>query len=382
MRPVQSWTPKISFRAAFPLLVLTLSSCASVGNFILTGHWEEPVVEEATPPPSVKEEPAPEQAPPKTASTHADKPSEAPKRQELPVDTIFSRGSWFFLRTPRVLYSWTGAGAQFRLFALDLHANANCWGSQRADRPVAEHCPDTDGPASSTSRANGQQVESVFAGIEKAPWRKTQVGAPLNEGSYDLPESSGGENGSVSLECSADKITIRTPHAQQGLVFTVNPASADFLVQGEPPDLFDGCTEANHILPVVDDLGVRFGQKKCGILRRQGAGGPFLTVDKVELEFSTTSKAPDIAKARVQSAELRKQAAENKAQLTVDISGDATHTLASAMMKRSDGAELSMVEGVKTIEDVHHKCRGTIDKMDATWVRTAKQVCGALVQIK
>jgi hypothetical protein len=383
MRPVNKWNPEIAFRAALPLLVVSLSSCAPLGNFLWNGHWEDPNAEEPMPAPLAKEEPAPEPVPEKTASQQVAIPVEKPKPRELLVDTVFTRGSWFFLRTSGALYSWTGAGEQFRLFAFELSHDANCWGSQRGNRPVAEHCPNMDGPPAPTGRTvNGQPVQNVLFGIEKAPWKEARTGAPLNDGTYDLPAAAGEGRGAFTLECNGDKITIRTPSTAQGLAFTVQSASADFLVQGEAPDLFDGCTDANGIIAVSDEVGVRLGKKRCGIVRHELAGGPSLIVDKVTLEFSTTSKAPDIADARIKSAKLRKTAVEHKAQLALDISGDATHTLMSATMKRADGEEASMVEGVRTLDGIHHKCESKITRIDTTWLKTAKQVCGAMVQMK
>jgi hypothetical protein len=281
------------------------------------------------------------------------------------------------------LYSWTGKGEQFRLFAIELHADADCWGSQQADRPVAQHCAGYDGPASAISRTvNGQKMESVFYGIEKAPWRTAQTGVALAEGTYDLPESSGKENGSFTLKCDADDLKVQTPQSLQSLVFTVRSDNNEFFVQGEHPDLFDGCTDAKGIIAVSDDLGVQFGKKKCGIYRRESESTTSLIVDNAEVEFSQTRRAPDIATARVKGAELRKVAAANKAQLTLDISGDANHTIMSAMGKRPNGDGISSVEGIRTIDGIHHKCEGKIERLDAAWVKAAKQVCGAMVKMK
>ena len=371
---------KIVFRAALPLLILSLSSCASFANFLWSGHWEDPNAQEAKPPPSADEEPASDGAQKAITSAPATKPIEEPKSQVLPIDIVMTHGSWFLLRTSRALYSWTGTGEQFRLFAIELHADATCWGSQQADRPEAEHCAGTDAPASATSRiVNGQKVESIFSGFEKAPWKTTQAGSALKEGTYDLIESPRKERGSFALECKADEMTIRT---SEGRVFTMPSGSNAFLIDGERPDLFDGCTNAKGILAISDILGIRFGKKKCGMIRRETEYNTQLIVDKAILEFSTTSKAPDIATARVKATEVRKIAAANKAQLILDMSGDATHTIFTAMAKRSNGEEFSSAEGVTTIDDVHHKCEGKIDRMDADWVRTAKQVCGAMVRMK
>jgi len=317
---------------------------------------------------------------PSTQSTQSAKTIDEPKRQVLPVDTIFTHGSWFLLRTSRGVYSWTGKGEQFRLFAIELQTDTNCWSSQQSDRPEAEHCPGSDAPISAINRTvNGQRVESIFYGFEKAPWKTPQTGTALKEGTYDLPESSGKERSAFTLESKADEMTIRTP---RGIVFTVPSGSNVFLVEGERPDLFDGCTDANGVIAVSDELGIRLGKKKCGILRREIDSDVHLLVDKVDLEFSQTRKAPDIAASRVGAVKLRKLATENKAQLVLDISGDASHTIMTAMMKRTQGDEKSMAEGVRTIDGIHHKCEGSIDKMDATWVRTAKQVCGSMVKLK
>jgi len=380
---VQNSQCNLIFRAAFPLLVLSLSSCASLGNFLWSGHWEDPNAQEAKPSPPSNEEPAPDEVQKATPSVPTAKHIEESKSQVLPSDIVLTHGSWFLLRTSRAVYSWTGTGEQFRLFAIELQADATCWGSQQADRPEAEHCPGSDGPASASIRiVNGKKVESLFSGFEKAPWKTAQAGTALKEGTYDLIESSGKENGSFVLECKADQITIRTSRALEGQVFTMPSGSNAFLVGGERPDLFDGCTNAKGIVPISDVLGIRFGKKKCGVFRRETEYSTQLLVEKADLEFSTTSKAPDIAVARVKAAELRKIAAANKAQLTLDISGDATHTIFTAMAKRPNGEELSSVEGVRTIDGIHHKCEGKIDRMDAAWVRTAKEVCGAMVPMK
>ncbi len=387
---MQNWLQNIFFPVALPLLVLSASSCASFGNFLLNGRWEDPnAQEEVKTTPPANEEPASNGAKETTPSaqstqsaqsTRAEKPIEEPKRQALPMDTIFTRGSWFLLHTSRGLYSWTGKGEQFRLFAVDISTDTSCWSSQQADRPEAEHCPDSDVPVSAITRiVNGQKVASIFTGFEKAPWKTAQTGTPLTEGSYDLPESSGKEKGSFTLECKANELTIRT---FRSLVFTVPSAGNAFLVNGERPDLFDGCTDANGVIAVSDVLGIRLGQKKCGILRRQTEYNIHLVFGKAELEFDQTSKAPDIEGARVKATKLRKVAADNKAQVILDMSGDASHTIMTAMMKRPNGDELSMTEGVRTIDGIHHKCEGKIDKMDAAWVRAAKQVCGSMVKMK
>ena len=85
---------------------------------------------------------------------------------------------------------------------------------------------------------------------------------------------------------------------------------------------------------------------------------------------------------RVKAVKLRKVAADNKAQLILDMTGDASHTIMTAMMKRPTGEEASITEGVRTIDGIHHKCEGKIDKMDAVWVSTAKRVCGSMVKLK
>lgn len=393
--PVQHLSRKIAFSAAFGLLILSTSSCASLANYIWSGRWEDPDAQEAKPTPPTPEKPGSEEPraaapnpdkdkPQKTnASARAEKPIEEKKLQALPIDTVFTHGSWFLLRTKRAFYSWTGKGEAFRLLVIELHADATCWGSQQADRPAAEHCPANDGPASPDPRVlGGFLVESMFSLFEKAPWKTAQTGTALQEGTYDLPESSGKEKSAFTLHCKADEMIVRTSRALDGAAFTLPSAGNAFLVQGQRPDLFDGCTDANGILPVYDEVGIRFGKKKCGIFRRETEYSIRLVVDKAEVEFTQTSKAPDIADARVRTVKLRKIAADNKAQLILDISGDASHTIFTAMMKRLDGEENSLVEGVRTIDDVHHKCGGSIAKMDAAWVRTAKQVCGAMVKLK
>lgn len=363
--------------------MLSLSSCASFGNFLWNGHWEDPNASEAKPTAAAEAEPASDGAQETPPLARAVKPVDEAKLQALPIDTLFTRGSWFLLRTSRALYGWTGKGEQFRLFAIDLHADATCWGSQQADRPEAEHCPDSDGPAGLVSRiVNGEKVASLLSGFEKAPWKTAQTGSALKEGTYDLPESSGQEKGSFSLECKADEITVHTSRALAGLVFTVPSGSNAFLVDGQNADLFDGCTNADGIIAVSGAMGVRFGKKKCGIRRSQSESTASLFVDQAELEFSQTSRAPDIAGARAKAAELRKKVAAAKAQLTLDMSGDATHTFFSAMGKRSSGEGISSVEGITTIDGIHYKCEASIDRMDAAWLRTAKEVCGAMVKVK
>ena len=388
---MKNWHRNVLVPVALPLLVLSVSSCASLGNFIWNGHWEDPnaqpnAEEEVKATPPATEERASngaKEATPSaqsTQSTQSAKPIAESKRHALPLDTVFTRGSWFLLRTSRGLYTWTGKGEQFRIFAIELQTDADCWSSQQGGRPEAEHCPDSDAPVSAiTKTVNGQKVENIFSGFEKAPWKTAQTGTPLAEGTYDLPESSGKEKDAFTLECKADEMTIRTARS---LVFTVPSASNAFLVNGERPDLFDGCTDANGVMAVSDIVGIRFGQKKCGALRRRTEYNIHLIVDKAELEFDQTSKAPDIAGSRVKAVKLRQVAAENKAQLILDMTGDASHTIMTAMIKRPKGEEISMVEGVRTIEGIHHKCEGKINKMDATWVRTAKQVCGSMVKLK
>jgi hypothetical protein len=138
--------------------------------------------------------------------------------------------------------------------------------------------------------------------------------------------------------------------------FTVPSGRSAFLVNGKSPDLFDGCTDANGIVAVTDVLGIRFGKKKCGILRRRTEYDSMqLVVDKAEVEFSTTNKAPDIAGTREKAAELRKIAADHKEQLTIDLAGDTTHTIVTAMAK-GNGADLSFVQVAKTLDGIHHKC--------------------------
>lgn len=355
-----------------PLLLLSLASCAPVGNLLLTGHLQDPTSGTAEPsPPAVEPTPA---TTPSSASPVAER-----RPPTLPINTTFTHGQWHLQRTSRALYGWTGTGEQFRLFAVELDTDVTCWYSQHADRPGAQHCLDGDAPLSSVRAVrNGKEVENIFSsGFEKLPWKMAGADTPLPEGTYTLPDASG--RGAGTLEHTAEAVTVRTDWSRWQRAFAVPSGSNAYLVDGSAPDLFDGCTSANGTVSVIDGIRVQVGKKTCDMLRGREGTTATLSIGQSVLSFSRRDEAPNLAEERRKAAQARQKVGGN-AQIQLDVSGDATHTLLTAAARKPNGEGRSGVEANATIQGVHYRCEASVERFDPAWVQTVKRICGSMAK--
>jgi hypothetical protein len=361
----------------FPLL-LALSSCVPAGNFLLTGKLEDPAAasaaskagESGKAPASVADTPA----------SVASVASVAEKAQPfLPLDTRFSHGQWHLQRTARALYGWTGAGDQFRLFAIELAIDETCWFSRHGDRPEARHCRGGDAPLTSIRAVHkGQPVENVFsAGFDKAPWKTTGAETALTTGTFTLPDAAGEAIGHV--EATADAVIVRTGSERGQRTVTLPAGSDAYLVDGRVPDGFDGCASENGTIPILDGLRVQVGKKTCDLLRDREGEKVTLSVAKSMLTFSRRDEAPNLAEQRAKAATLRKSIV-GKAPFQLEITGDATRTVAVFAGKRSADEGRSGVEVNATIEGVHYRCEAWVDRFDPAWAQSVKRICASMTK--
>lgn len=355
-----------------PLLLLSLASCAPAGNFLLTGHLQDPTSGAGEPTPAAVE-------PTPAASPSSATPVAERRPPPLPINTTFTHGQWHLQRTSRALFGWTGAGEQFRLFAVELDTQVTCWYSQHADRPEAQHCLDGDAPLASVKLVrNDKEVENIFSsGFDKVPWKTASADTPLPEGTYTLPDASG--RGVGTLEHTADAVTVRTDWSRWQRVFTVPSGSNAYLVDGSAPDLFDGCASANGTVSVIDGVRVQVGKKTCDMLRGREGTTVTLSIGRSELSFSRRDDAPNLAEERARAVLARKKVAA-PAQLQLDVTGDATRTLVALAARKPDGEGKSRVEAIATIQGVHYRCDASVERFDPAWVQTMKQICGSMAK--
>lgn len=347
---------------ALLLSLVSLASCTPVTQFLL-GRYQEPVTGEAPPPqPSaIRAAPPPTQAPPR--------PSVPP----LPADTVFSHGAWQLLRTTRAAYAWTGAGERLLLFAVELRTSETCWYSQRGSGPEAAHCEDHDGPLSSIkSVRDGVEETSIFSGFDKAPWKGPVVDNPLPAGELTLPYASGESSGTIARGAD-NEVTLR---ASAG-VFTLSP-SKGLLVDGGEPDLYDGCADPDGTLPVIDEVRVQVGKKKCGVMRFLDGTEAILRFDRLEITIRRRNKPPNITKAREDGAKVLKMLAGMRPQL--HVSGDASKTMVTLAASKPGGDAVSTVEADATVQGAHYRCQSLVNRFDPTWVQTVKAVCGSMAR--
>ena len=349
-------------------LLLSLASCAPVGNFLLTGHLQDPASA------AVESTPAAVESTPLPATPVAERGPPS-----LPINTTFTHGQWHLHRTPRALFGWTGAGEQFRLFAVELDTQVTCWYSQQADRPEAQHCLDGDAQLASVKASrNGKEVENIFSsGFDKIPWKTASPEAPLPEGTYTLPDAAG--RGVGTLEHTADAVTVRTNWSRWQRVFTVPSGSDAYLVDGSAPDLFDGCTSANGSVSAIDGVRVQVGKKTCAMLRSREGTTVTLFIEQLELSFSRRDNAPNLAEERARAV-LARQKVAGVVQMQLDVTGDATHTLVALAAKKPNGEGKSKVEAMATIQGVHYRCDASVERFDPAWVQTVKRICGSMAK--
>lgn len=382
---------RLILRAAVPVLLVSVSSCASAANYVLTGRWEDPYAQEVESQPEAKPSatvPVQNAASAVEKSVRPPKPAAEPAIPAFPMDTTYAYGPWFLHRNARGFFWWTGKDTTFRLFAIELHAQRPCWTSQKADRPPAQQCPDgqirIDMPrAAEADKAKDSRVaENVFVGIDNPPWKSTATGAPLAAGTYDLPDASGGKNGTFSLDSTANAIKIKTPPSHGGRLFTLPADNANLLVDGEVPELYDGCTNPDGSLAVYMRTSVQIGKKRCGILRNIDGSDATLTIDKLVLEFDVPEDPPDVAKARAAAAKFRTIAAKNKTKMQLDVVGDATYMIFSGQLKRADGESFALVESSRMIDGKHIRCQAKLIGADVSMFPMAKQVCSSIKLMK
>lgn len=354
-------------RVALLPLLLSLASCAPVGNFLLTGQVQDPASAAGESTPAARE------------STPAAPPVAERRPPSLPLGTTFTHGQWHLLRTSRALFGWTGTGEQFRLFAIEFDPQVTCWYSQHADRPEAQHCLGGDAPlASVKATRNGKEVENIFAsGFDKIPWKTASAETPLPEGTLTLPDAAG--HGIGSLEHTPDTVTVRTDWSGWQRAFTVPAGSNAYLVDGSGPDLFDGCASANGTVSAIDGVRVQVGKKTCDMLRGREGTTVTLSIGQSELSFSRREEAPNLAEERARAVLARKKVAPS-AQLQIDVTGDATRTLVTFAARKPDGEGMSRVQATATLQGVHYRCEAAIERFDPAWVQTVKQVCGSMAK--
>jgi hypothetical protein len=145
------------------------------------------------------------------------------------------------------------------------------------------------------------------------------------------------------------------------------------------PDGFDGCASANGTIPILDGLRVQVGKKTCDLLRDREGEKVTLSVAKSMLTFSRRDEAPNLAEQRAKAATLRKSVV-GKAPFQLEITGDATRTVAVFAGKRSADEGRSGVEVNATIEGVHYRCEAWVDRFDPAWAQSVKRICASMTK--
>ena len=74
---------------------------------------------------------------------------------------------------------------------------------------------------------------------------------------------------------------------------------------------------------------------------------------------------------------LARKKVSGKAQLQLDVTGDATRTLVALAAGKPDGEGRSVVQATATIQGVHYRCESSVERFDPAWVQTMKQICGS-----
>lgn len=371
-------------RTALVALSVSTASCASLGNFILTGHWEDPNAQEvSTSPKSAPTTSATEQAPTATNNAEPAKSAPEPALQSFPAETPFTYGIWSLYRNSRGLFFWTGKGDTLRLFAIELNKSDPCWTTRRADGPRVMHCLDKhyalagdlkpeagaqDGPPSATRDA--------LNGLPNPPWRNNKLTTTnLAEGRYDLPDASGGKQGTFSLEATASSIKIQLPTLINERWFVITKDTTNVHFAGEHVSLYDGCTNPDKTIGVYPSMAIQLDKRTCGIDVDINDYRTTVIVGNLSLKFKIMENPPNLAKAQEGAAKLRKLAAANKTSLDLNVGGNATYTLVTVRATKPDGTTFGMVESDRTIGDKHFRCTAQVEGADTAMLQTAKQIC-------
>jgi hypothetical protein len=380
----------------FVSLSVSLSSCASVANYVVTGRFEDPNAEEesakaesASAKKSESDSSAGSGAESKPTKSAAAKPSE-PALTPFPNEKVFVHGQWQFYRNSHGLFWWTGKDASLQLFAVDFDKYGSCWISRKADGPRVMHCPMGDiplardlSPATAGKDEKPSAASDVFNGFPNAPWQNKVEGSELPEGKYDLAQIPDSEYGTFSLEATGSTIKVRLPPAPDDeRLFVIKKDSPEVLLAGSVVDLYDGCTRPDGTLLVYMGIGVKFAKKTCGILRSIDDEKATLAQDNLVIRFKTLSQPPDIAKVREGAEKLRQLAAKNKAQLQISVEGDAKYTIVSTVATKSTGEKLALVESDRIIGEETFRCDARFEGADTALLPAAKQICASMRAFK
>lgn len=366
-------------RTALVVVSISTTSCGSAGNYILTGHWEDPNAEEVST--------APKSAPTNAVSDEKKvEPTNAapePVLQAFPNETPFTYGIWTLYRNARGMFFWTGKGDTLRLVALELGKDEPCWFTRRADGPRVMHCLDKhfvllrdlepDAGSSGTPPSAGRDA---LNGLADPPWRNNAL-APSNlaVGNYDLPDRSGGKNGTFSIEVESTKIKIQLPPIMGKRWFVLTKDNNDVNFNGESVSLFDGCTEADRTLALLPGLAIQWDKKTCGIHVDANDYMVSLTTGDFKLDFKIMDTPPDLAARQEEVKKLRKQAVENFAMVDMNVTGDSMHTLVAGQGKNREAKVFALVESHRTVGTKHFRCTARLDGDAVSQLPRAKQIC-------
>lgn len=372
-------------RTALVVLSVSTASCASLGNFILTGHWEDPNAQEvSTLPKSTPTNSPTESAPTAANNTDPAKSAPEPDLQSFPAETPFTYGIWSLYRNSHGLFFWTGKGDTLRLFAVELGKSEACWTTRRADGPRVMHCLDKHyvlardlKPEAGTQEGPPSATRDALNGLPNPPWRNDKLTATnLTEGKYDLPEMSGGKNGTLSLEATASSIKIQLPPLMGGERWFVIPKdTTNVLFAGERASLYDGCTNPDKTIGVYPGMGIQLDKRTCGIEADINDFRTTITIGNLALRFKVLENPPNLAKVQEDVAKLRKLAAEKKSPIEINVGGNATYTLVTAKAKKPNGEAFGYVESDRTIGNEHFQCSARFEGADTAMLPMAKQIC-------
>ncbi len=388
MRPFDH---SIVLRTALVALSVSTASCASLGNFILTGHWEDPNAQEVSASPkSAPTTSATEQARVATNNAEPAKSAPEPALQTFPAETPFTYGIWSLYRNSRGLFFWTGKGDTLRLFAIELNKSDPCWTTRRADGPRVMHCLDKHyalsgdlKPEAGAQEGPPSATRDALNGLPNPPWRNDKLtGTNLTEGKYDLPDASGGKQGTFSLEATASSFKIQLPTLMSERWFVVAKDTTNVHFAGEPVSLYDGCTNPDKTIGVYPQMAIQLDKRTCGIDADINDYRTTITIGNITLRFKILENPPNLAKAQEAAAKLRKLAAENKTPIELNVGGNATYTVVTAKAKKPTGEAFGYVESDRTIGNEHFQCSARFEGADTAMLPTAKQICMTMRAMK
>jgi hypothetical protein len=348
----------MSLRYCLVLASLVSFSCAELGEVIGGSNTPDEVATVA-----------PTQA---TAAKAAPaKTPEAPKAPELAADKTFSHGIWKMRRTARGLFVWSGAGPKLLVLAMDLTPSAQCYFSQKATGPEAQHCPGADGPIQ-VSKGD----KTIFDDAAMSMWKSADPGTPLAEG--DSAFTKLGDDSGATVKRAGNRLTLQ--HATEAEMTFVLPAEDQAIqVQGGKPELFDGCAESKGNVLLPNGVQVQIGSG-CGFLVRHSGDRAELNLGDNKITIDATDKAPDLAKMQAEMVKLKASIA-GKAQMNINLSGDKNRTVVSATGRKNGGGDLSMMEVHATLKGgTYYTCRWRAEKQDNAFLQKSSAICQSMIK--